>query len=187
MAKLEVEYSSKHKDFSMKALARTLLTVTLVTQSALLCAGNSSHVGQRSIFAERCLAQTEKARYGKDPAKLSIESCNRALREGPYTNENKSAVYHNRAIIELAKGNSSAARKSLELAVTLAPEVGLQHIALAQLAHRQGDYLVASQFYDALLGANTSNRVVADNRELLQRNRDRVQDKLARQQISQVK
>ena len=119
--------------------------------------------------ADACYEQTLLAAAGADPTTLKIRVCNRALRFRPLSRDDKSAMYHNRGILEQAQGDLAAARNSFERAVYLAREVDKRNIALAQLAYRQGDYDLARQQYDLLLEAGNDRREIVKGREIAAR------------------
>jgi tetratricopeptide (TPR) repeat protein len=150
-----------------------VFTIALIHVNSAF-AGISAYSGDRDPAAETCFKQAELAVQGGDASVLSVKACEKAFGRGPHTRGHKSTIYHNRALIELAMGQPAAARNSLESAVDLAPEVGPQHLALAQLAYRQGDYVRAVQLYDALLATEDAHPLIAKNRELLQRNRNQM-------------
>lgn len=154
----------------MATTIRIVVFIIALTHLNTAFAGESAYSGSRDPAAESCFKQAVLAAQGVDASTLSVKACNKALRRGPHTREHKSAMYHNRALIELAMGQPEAARKSLEVAVDLASEVGLQHLSLAQLAYKQGDYERAGQLYEALLATEDAHPLIASNRELLQRN-----------------
>jgi tetratricopeptide (TPR) repeat protein len=159
---------------NMKNTIRIAIFITALTHLNTAFAGDSAYFGYRNAAAETCFEQTALAAQGLDATTLSVKACNKALRTGAHTPEYDSAVYHNRALIELAMNQPEAGRKSLERAVYLSSEVGLQHLGLAQLAHKQGDYERAGQLYDTLLATEDAHPLIANNRELLKRNRNQI-------------
>jgi tetratricopeptide (TPR) repeat protein len=158
----------------MTTTIRVGILIIALTHLNTAFAGDFAYFGYRNAAAETCFEQTALAAQGLDATTLSVKSCNKALRKWPHNSEYRSAVFHNRALIELAMNQPEAARKSLERAVYLSSEVGLQHLGLAQLAHKQGDYERAGQLYDTLLATQDAHPLIASNRELLQRNRNRI-------------
>ncbi|MEH6586272.1 MAG: hypothetical protein V7720_06920 [Halioglobus sp.] len=168
----------------MTTTIRLVVLTIMLTQFNIAFADEVAYFGDRNPAAETCFEQTTLAAQGGDAATLSVTACNKALRSGSHSREYRSAVYHNRALIELALGQPKVARESLEIAVDLAPKVGLQHLSLAQLAFRQGDYHHASALYDALLSVDNAHPLIASNRELLQRNRDQIAQMSALASIS---
>lgn len=138
-------------------------------------AGESHYFGDRDPTAETCYRATVAASRGELFPQPAISACNKALRRGPHTSEHKSTVYHNRAILERALGHPDKARKSLERAVALSAEVGLQHLALAQLAFQQGDIERSLDLYNQLLDDGLHNPLIAGQAESLARNRDQLQ------------
>jgi tetratricopeptide (TPR) repeat protein len=159
---------------NMATTTRAVAFIIALTHLNIAFAGESAYSGDRDPAAETCFEQASLAAQGADASTLSINACEKAFHKGPHTSEHKSTIYHNRALIELAMGQPEAARKSIELAVDLASEVGPQHLTLAQLAYKQGDYELAGQIFDELLATEDAHPVIASNRELLQRNRDQI-------------
>ena len=169
----------------MTTTIRVVVFIIALTHLNIAFAGNSTYSGYRDPAAETCFKQAVLAAQGVNASTLSVKACEKAFRK-IHTRENKSAMYHNRALIELAMGQPEAARKSMEFAVDLASEVGLQHLTLAQLAYKQGDYERAGQLYDALLATEGAHPLIDSNRELLQRNRDQI-GRLGTIEIASVK
>jgi tetratricopeptide (TPR) repeat protein len=159
----------------MATTIRAVVFIIALTHLNTAFAREDNYFGERDPAAETCFRQTTLAAQGVDASTLSVKACNQALGRGPHTREHESAMYHNRALIELAMDQPEAARKSMEFAVDLAPEVGLQHLSLAQLAYKQGDYERAGQLFEALLATEDAHPLIANNRELLQRNRNRIE------------
>lgn len=158
----------------MKTTIRVGILIVALTHLNTAFAGEVAYFGDRNPAAETCFEQTALAAQGVDATTLSVKACNSALRKGPHTRMYKSGVYHNRALIELAMNQPEAARESWERAIELSTEVGLEHLGLAQLAHKQGDYKRAGQLYDTLLATEDAHPLIANNRELLQRNRNQI-------------
>ena len=154
----------------LKAL---ILTATLSTTASVTAepAGSGSW---HSADALACYAQTNRLSRGGDPDTLNTAHCNRALEQGPHTRDHQSAMLHNRGLIEMAQGNPEEARASLEASADLATEIGPQHLALAQLAARQGDRQRAMELYAALAASDSRNPLIADNRALFERNLQRL-------------
>ena len=159
----------------MPTTIRFVVFIIALTHLNSAFAGEGALFGDRDPAAETCFKQAERAAQGADASTLSVKACEKAFHRGPHTLAHKSTIYHNRALIELAMGQPEAARTSLEAAVDLAPEVGLQHLSLAQLAFKQGDYERAGQLYDALLTTEDAHPLIDSNRELLQRNRNQIE------------
>ena len=83
---------------------------------------------------------------------------------------NQSIVLYNRGIVERATGDTAAARASFERSVELSRDIDSRNLALAQLAHRQGDYVVAIEQYELLIDAADVDAKVAANRGAIARN-----------------
>ena len=158
----------------MATTIRVVVFIIALTHMNIAFAAGSAYSGDRDAAAETCYKQASLAAHGADASTLSVKSCEKAFRKGPHTRAHKSTIYHNRGLIELAMGQPEAARESIEMAVDLASEVGLQHLTLAQLAYKQGDYERAGQLYDALLATEGAHPLIDSNRELLQRNRNQI-------------
>ena len=135
--------------------------------------------------ADRCFEETVRIAQGADPDTLSTIHCRRALKVKPLSRQNRSAILHNRGIIQQAQGDLAAAQASFEKAVRLSNTVDMRNIALAQVALKLGDYRVAFEQYDLLVASDfaaDSEKVrvsVAANREqvlraLLELNQTRV-------------
>ena len=120
--------------------------------------------------ADQCYWETVKIRRGAQPEELSTLPCKRALRDRPLRPRDKSIVLYNRGVIERAQGDTEAARASFEKAVDLSRTVDMRNLALAQLAHRQGDYAVAIEQYELLLTATDAGPRVLANGDIIRRN-----------------
>lgn len=117
-----------------------------------------------------CYRQANMAIAGENPGALSSTSCERALKNRPLSRQQKVAILYNRAMIDLAKGKLEQARESLEMSTEYASEVGVPHLALAQLAFRQGDYPESVRLYQALLDSGLEKPVLAKNRQAILNN-----------------
>lgn len=101
--------------------------------------------------ADQCFAETERAVSGANAASLSTAPCTRALRFEPISRQDRSAMLHNRGIIEQAQGDLQSAKTSFARAVRLSATVDSRNLALAQVAHRLGDLPLAVEQYDLLI------------------------------------
>ncbi|MEM7280016.1 MAG: hypothetical protein AAF438_00095 [Pseudomonadota bacterium] len=128
------------------------------------------------VLAEQCY--TESMRTGSSH-ELKVDACNKALEIWYLAPSDRSLVLHNRGVIQLANGDLQGARGSFDESVELAEAIGMQNLALAQLAHKQGDYVVALEQYDILLSAQTQDPIVLENRDLIARNKERAAQALA--------
>ncbi|MEM1411242.1 MAG: hypothetical protein AAGH19_02710 [Pseudomonadota bacterium] len=108
----------------------------------------------------------------------------RALRERPMSVERKAIVLHNRGVVQMQMGATTAARESFERSVKLAREVGMANVALAQLAHREGDFEAAVVLYDEVLTSGMSHPTLAAKEALIAKNRDRAENGQRAQQIA---
>lgn len=146
-----------------KWLASCCLVSALLASTSVLARDDAT-------LGDVCFEQTQRLKNGVAPAKLNTRACNAALSRARSNAYYQSAMLHNRALIERAKGQVSKARQSLEAAVALLEEPGAQHLALAQLAAKQGDRQRAAQLYQMLIESDTRNPLVSDNKSLFQRN-----------------
>jgi tetratricopeptide (TPR) repeat protein len=134
-------------------------------------------------YFAQCYRETVKASKGADPSTLSTRPCTKGLRAS--TNRvNQAALLHNRGIVLVAQGHLDEARLDFERSVGLSSEVGMPHIALAQLAHRQGDYETAIAMYDLALSSGTDNPAVQRNLALIRENRDRAENRMSNAQVA---
>jgi Tfp pilus assembly protein PilF len=108
---------------------------------------------------------------GKSAELLSTASCDQALKNKPLGKEQEIGALHNRGIIQLAKGDSEAARVSFELAVSKSSAVGMSHLALAQLVHKKGGFAYAIELYDSVLSSGLDYAKVRRNRVAIENNR----------------
>ena len=92
--------------------------------------------------ASLCFDETVKVANGAVPESLSTIYCDRALRARPISRKDRSAMLHNRGIIQKAQGDLSAAQ--------------------AEVARERGDYSVAVEQYDLL----TESDFAIDSEEL---------------------
>jgi len=134
-------------------------------------------------YFAQCYRETVKASKGADPSTLSTRPCTKGLRASS-NRVNQSALLHNRGIVLMVQGHLDEARLDFERSVDLASEVGMPHIALAQLAYRQGDYETAIAMYDLILSSGTDNPAVQRNLALIRENRARAEDGLSRTQVA---
>ncbi|MDJ0917216.1 MAG: hypothetical protein QNJ05_05580 [Woeseiaceae bacterium] len=135
----------------MIALFRLVLSVAILglAQAALADTGTPPRPVQGQ--ADLCYQETIDAAAGAAPETLSTVTCARALRQQSLTREDQSVVLYNRGLIERAQGRDDAARRSFERAVALSRKVDMRNLALAQQAHKQGDYAIALQQYRLIL------------------------------------
>ena len=103
--------------------------------------------------ADQCFEAARKAVTIEKPANLSTAACRRALRHEPISRADRSAMWHNRGIIEQANGDLKAAKTSFARAVYLSSTVDKRNLALAQVAHKLGDYSLAVEQYDLWIEA----------------------------------
>ena len=137
-------------------------------------------------YAGLCFGQTLLLADGKPAYDLSVASCNRALRIRTRDRNERSVVYHNRGIIEEAQGRLDAAYASFAKSVALSRKVDMRNVALAQLAFKYGDYIVALEQYELLLTGDAeglSNKMLA----IVARNKERVLYTLEQTQLAQRK
>lgn len=149
---------------------KTLAITTLLLAASSAMAGNGVPARPAYGHSELCYQQTLLASHGTRPEELSTESCTRALRDTPMRPNDKSIVLYNRGLIERAKGNGEAARANFERAVALSRTVDSRNLALAQLAHQQGDYAVAIEHYELLVEAAALDSELAASRTAIGRN-----------------
>ena len=121
--------------------------------------------------ADLCFAEAGKAVRGVDSENLSTMPCRRALRHESIGRADRSAMYHNRGIVEQAQGNLESAKASFARAVQLSGAVDKRNLALAQVAHRLGDLELAIRQYDLVIregesavDAASMQRVIANRR-----------------------
>ena len=134
-------------------------------------------------YFAQCYRETVKAGKGADPTTLSTRPCTKGLRAYAHR-VNQAALLHNRGIVLMAQGRLDEARLDFERSVELASEVGMPHVALAQLAHRQGDYETAVAMYDLALSSGADNPAVQRNLALIRENRDRAENGLSNVQVA---
>ncbi len=103
--------------------------------------------------AERCFAETERAVQGAEPASLSTASCRRALRYEPISRADRSAMLHNRGVIQQAQGDLDGAMASFTHAVRLSTTLDKRNLALAQVAQKLGEHEIAIEQYELLSGS----------------------------------
>jgi tetratricopeptide (TPR) repeat protein len=121
--------------------------------------------------ADLCFAEAEKASAATDASELSTMPCRRALRNDPISRADRSAMLHNRGVIEQAQGNLEAAKASFARAVRLSATIDQRNLALAQVAHKLGDLELAIRQYDLVIresttvaDASATRRVIANRR-----------------------
>ena len=150
----------------MKRAFALALSLFLATTAL---AGPSDNARPISGAADLCYHETVKVARG-DIDKLSTAACNRALRSDPLTRKDRSFVLYNRGIVQQAKGDLDAARSSLERSVKLADTLDLRHVALAQVAYKQGDYSVAVRMYEMLLESPATSPDIEKRRAVIEKN-----------------
>ena len=136
-------------------------------------------------WGEQCVQQATTANDVADPSELSLFACDRALRKTPQSRERRAAILHNMGVITLAQGELEVARAHFERSIVEDPRPGITQLALAQLAHRQGDFERALELYDELLTAELEGQAWADALSVVSRNRDRAQRALDGLQLVQ--
>lgn len=123
--------------------------------------------------AALCYQETIKAQNGVAREALSTRYCQRALRDKPQSSEDRSANYYNRGLIELAQGKPVAARASFGRAVRLSRKVDMRNVALAQIAHKLGEYELAIEQYNLLVNSGFTAPSTPELQSIVLRNRDR--------------
>lgn len=155
--------------------SRNPVAVTIVTLGIFAAADASASEPDAGFSlngdADLCFAQAEQAARGGESDELSTMPCRRALRHDPIGRADRSAMYHNRGVIEQAKGDLEAAKASFLRAVRLSGTVDKRNLALAQVAHKLGDLELAIRQYDLVIreGENVADaaamkRVIANRR-----------------------
>ena len=157
---------------------KTLHAAALLLAATFLPVTESTADPAASGPVDACYRQTVLAVQGVDPDRLSLAPCRSALREDSLTRNEKSIALHNRGVIQQAMGDAEAARVSFEHSVRLSRKVDMRNLALAQLAHKQGDYQVAVQQYELLIGAPEIDPELAKRRDTFERNRELAQSAL---------
>ncbi len=132
---------------------RTVAVIGLITIAGIAQAEPTSGASLNGN-ADLCFNEAQRAIGGADPATLSAASCRRALQHDPISRADRSAMLHNRGLIEQAKGDLERALVSFSNAVRLSTTVDIRNLALAQAAHRQGEFALAVEQYDLLLKAD---------------------------------
>jgi tetratricopeptide (TPR) repeat protein len=132
---------------------RTTIAVVCVFAGATAGAEDAASPGTLNGDADQCFAETRKAVAGAAVSELSAASCRRALRHDPISRQDRSAMLHNRGLIQQALGELEKARASFAHAVRLSTTVDVRNLALAQVAHRLGDFELAVEQYDLWIAA----------------------------------
>ncbi len=135
----------------MTALFKIVLSTAILGLAQAATAAQVTETRPVSGQADLCYQETLDAAAGAAPETLSTVACARALRQHSLTRNDQSIVLYNRGLIERAQGRDEAARQSFERAVALSRKVDMRNLALAQQAHKQGDYAVALQQYRLIL------------------------------------
>lgn len=125
-------------------------TRLLITLAVLLPLATAAADSALNGDAAQCFAETERAIQGVEPESLSTAACRRALRFEMIGRADRSAMLHNRGLIEQAKGDLEAARTSFARAVRLSTTVDKRNLALAQAAQQLGEYELAIEQYELL-------------------------------------
>lgn len=157
----------------MPALFKLVLTIVFLGWAHTATATGDPDSLTRPLGgqADLCYRETLAATAGKAQDQLSTVACARALRQTPLSREDRSIVLYNRGLIQRAQGRDAAARTSFERAVALSRSVDMRNLALAQQAHKQGDYAVAVQQYQLILESPIAADDVRKYRETIKRNR----------------
>jgi Tfp pilus assembly protein PilF len=137
-------------------------------------------------YAGLCYGQTLLLAESKPADALSVVSCNRALHNRIRDRNERSVVYHNRGIIEEARGELDAAYASFAKSVSLSRKIDMRNIALAQLAFKRGDYRVALKQYE-LLSTGDAKGLSKEFLAIMARNKDRALYALGQAQVAQRK
>jgi tetratricopeptide (TPR) repeat protein len=161
-----------HKqETTMKHLQGTF-ALFCIFLAASAVADDSSRLQTLNGDAEQCFAEAEKAALGESANDLSTVPCRRALRQEPLSRQDRSATLHNRGVIQQAKGDLEKARSSFAHAVRLSTTVDMRNLALAQAAHKLGEFALAVEQYDVWIAAvadgqpTASLNTVLANREI---------------------
>ena len=133
--------------------------------------------------ADLCFDEARKAVSADKTADLSTMPCRRALRHEPISRADRSAMLHNRGIIEQAQGDLKAAKVSFAQAVRLSVTVDRRNLALAQVAHKLGDFDLAVQQYDLWIEQGSSGQD-AESRERTLANRQQAARSLAGMELA---
>ncbi len=150
---------------------KTLATIGLVLSATAANAGPAAGPTLNGN-ADQCFEEARKAVSIDTAADLSTAACRRALRHEPTSRADRSAMWHNRGIIEQAQGDLEAAKRSFSRAVYLSSTVDKRNLALAQVAHKLGDVDLAVEQYDLWIetvsdvqDAGTRARTLANRQE----------------------
>ena len=153
----------------MSALFKIVLSAVALTLAQVAVADATTESRPVSGQADLCYHETLKAAAGESPQTLSTVACARALRQHSLSREDQSIVLYNRGLIERAQGRADAARDSFERAVALTRKVDMRNLALAQQAHKQGDFAVALQQYRLILESPYAADDVQKYRDTIER------------------
>ena len=158
-----------HRNIRNASPVIAIIGMALTMMSPAVSA-QSSDPFYSTAASSACYRQANMAIAGENPDALSSSSCERALKNRPLSRQQKVAIWYDRAMIDLAKGKLERARDSLEMSTEYASEVGVPHLALAQLAFRQGDYPESVKLYQALLDSGLEEPALARNRQAIVNN-----------------
>ena len=171
----------------MKAVITIVYVIGLLAFGEAALAEKKDKIGALPAGdAGLCFGQTLLLAEGEPAVELSVASCNRALRIRTRDRNERSVAYHNRGVIEEAQGIRDAAYASFTKSVALSRMVDMRNVALAQLAFKHGDYIVALEQYELLLTGDAeglSNKMLA----IVARNKERVLYTLEQTQLAQRK
>lgn len=134
-------------------MCRTIIAIVILGTLTMLN-GDIASGADPEYVGDQCFQETVRVAQGADPDTLSTIACRRALRLEPLSRQDRSAMLHNRGIIEQAQGDLAAAKVSFERAVRLSKTVDIRNLALAQVAIKLGDYRVAFEQYDLLAASD---------------------------------
>lgn len=155
----------------MSALFKSVMTLILLGCAYIAAAGADAPSRPFEGQADLCYRETLAAAAGTAPQELSTAACARALRQMPLDREDQSIVLYNRGLIERAQGRDDAARNSFARAVLLSRNVDMRNLALAQQAHKQGDYVVAVEQYKLILESPIAAKDVQKYRDRIRRSK----------------
>ncbi len=134
--------------------------------------------------ADQCFDEAQRAVTVDNPVGLSTMPCRRALRHEPISRADRSAMLHNRGLIEQAQGDLEAAKASFTQAVRLSVTVDRRNLALAQVAHKLGDFELAVEQYDLWIEQAASAQD-AESRERTLANRRQAAHSLVGSELAQ--
>ena len=133
--------------------------------------------------AELCFEETVRARDGAAADSLKTLYCSRALKSDAQGREHRSRMFHNLGIIQEAKGDMDEAMRSYRRAVRHTRHVDMRNLALAQLAHKLGEYEIALEQYNRLVDSDFA-KDRGEVREKIARNRARALESLYESRVA---